>query len=394
MALDADQVRNANTIIRVGRSLGASDRDVTIALMTALQESGLRNLDHGDRDSVGLFQQRGPWGSFEERTNPIESAKMFFKGGKGGQPGLFSKRGRSQMSLTQAAQSVQVSAFPNAYAKHQGLAEQLLAGAGGTPGPSGAASTSTSAPGISGVASKVAAASPLNMAPSSIPDPVKSPGIVMDGAAPSDSDATLDPAALGARSLDLGRGLDTGRKLAGNLAGDEPTGVALSDAAVSPSLPKVTQDEFASVMGGVKLPGPYSGEPAPAGASGVRKRVIDEAMTWMGTPYVWGGTSKSGVDCSGYVQAVFAKFGVNLPRISFQQATYGKRLNQSQAQPGDLYAEDNSPRNHGADHIAIYLGNGWIAEAPHPGARVIKRKLSGKEQNGWYVSMQGVLGAK
>lgn len=125
VGLNPDQLKNASTIASVGRSLGASSRDIVIALMTAMQESTLRNISYGDRDSVGLFQQRAPWGSFDDRTNPRESARMFFQGGQGGQPGLFSKRGRNDMSLAQAAQAVQVSAYPDAYAKWQAMAEAL-----------------------------------------------------------------------------------------------------------------------------------------------------------------------------------------------------------------------------------------------------------------------------
>lgn len=125
VGLGAEQLKNASTIASVGRSLGASSRDIIIALMTAMQESTLRNISYGDRDSVGLFQQRAPWGSFADRTNPRESARMFFQGGKGGQPGLFSKGGRNAMSLAQAAQAVQVSAYPDAYAKWEDMARAL-----------------------------------------------------------------------------------------------------------------------------------------------------------------------------------------------------------------------------------------------------------------------------
>lgn len=132
MALSADQVRNAQIIVSVGRSLGASSRDILIALMTALQESGLRSgltEARSDRDSAGLFQQRRAWapgGSESYRLNPYNAARMFFLGGHQGQRGLFDFRNRNSMSLTRAAQAVQVSAFPNAYAKHEGTARALM----------------------------------------------------------------------------------------------------------------------------------------------------------------------------------------------------------------------------------------------------------------------------
>jgi len=88
--------------------------------------------------------------------------------------------------------------------------------------------------------------------------------------------------------------------------------------------------------------------------------VVAEAKEFLGLPYVWGGNSKEkGVDCSGLVQQVYKKFGIELPRLSADQARQGTAVaNLSQAKPGDLLAWDNSSRNSGADHIAIYIGNG------------------------------------
>lgn len=125
--LSAEQLRNARTIISVGRTMGASQRDLTIALMTAYQESRLRNLNYGDRDSLGLFQQRpsSGWGSPSQVTNPLYSARKFFSA-------LFKISGRNRMSLTGAAQAVQRSAFPNAYARWEALARGILNGSNGT----------------------------------------------------------------------------------------------------------------------------------------------------------------------------------------------------------------------------------------------------------------------
>lgn len=129
-----EQLRNARAIINVGRQVGASPRDILIGLMTAFQESGMRNLNYGDRDSLGLFQQRAGWAPRSARLDPIASARMFFTGGlKPGTPGLLDNGRRNSMSLTQAAQWVQRSAFPNAYAKHQGRASDLLKFLGFSP---------------------------------------------------------------------------------------------------------------------------------------------------------------------------------------------------------------------------------------------------------------------
>jgi murein DD-endopeptidase MepM/ murein hydrolase activator NlpD len=142
-ALDAAQIKNAVTIANTASQLGASARDIKIALITAMTESGLRNLDYGDRDSVGLFQQRDAWGSFADRTNPVAATKMFFQGGAAGQRGLFDFPDRGDMSMGEAAQAVQVSAFPGRYATWLPMVNELFSaihggsGAGYVPGMGG-----------------------------------------------------------------------------------------------------------------------------------------------------------------------------------------------------------------------------------------------------------------
>ncbi len=127
--LSAEQWRNAATIVSVGRSLGVPQRGLVVALAAAMQESSLRNLSHGDRDSVGLFQQRPSqgWGSAASLQDPATAAKRFFAGNPGKTRGLLGVSGWASMSVTDAAQAVQVSAYPTAYAKWAGPAETWLA---------------------------------------------------------------------------------------------------------------------------------------------------------------------------------------------------------------------------------------------------------------------------
>jgi hypothetical protein len=126
--MTAEMKSNAETIYKIGRSLGVSDYGIVIALATAMQESGLRNINYGDRDSVGLFQQRpsAHWGSVAQIMNPEYSARAFFGGRTsptyGAARGLLDINNWSAMSLTQAAQAVQISAYPNAYAKWEASA--------------------------------------------------------------------------------------------------------------------------------------------------------------------------------------------------------------------------------------------------------------------------------
>ncbi|MCX5204414.1 hypothetical protein OG897_23540 [Streptomyces sp. NBC_00237] len=112
--LTAEQAVNAATISSVGTARGMPERAVTIALATALQESALRNIRHGDRDSLGLFQQRPSqgWGTEKQILDPAYSAGRFYQH-------LTEVPGYSRLPLTVAAQRVQKSGFPQAYAKHE-----------------------------------------------------------------------------------------------------------------------------------------------------------------------------------------------------------------------------------------------------------------------------------
>jgi cell wall-associated NlpC family hydrolase len=124
----------------------------------------------------------------------------------------------------------------------------------------------------------------------------------------------------------------------------------------------------------------------PDSGTGIGSKIVTAAEKMLGLPYVWGGESASGVDCSGLVALAYKAAGITLPRISFQQANSGTRIDLAHARPGDLIAWDNSPRNPGADHIAIYLGGGKIIEAAAPGTNVRIRTL-GAGENYWAVKM-------
>ncbi|MGW1958480.1 heavy metal transporter [Streptomyces sp. NPDC001920] len=117
-----EQAVNAATIAAVGTGRGLPERAVTIALATALQESALRNISHGDRDSLGLFQQRPSqgWGTERQIMDPIYSAGIFYEH-------LVKVRDYTRLPLTVAAQRVQRSGFPEAYAKHEPDATLLAA---------------------------------------------------------------------------------------------------------------------------------------------------------------------------------------------------------------------------------------------------------------------------
>ncbi len=121
--MNQEMKQNAQVIYRVGKDLGVSDYGIVIALAAAMQESSLVNIDYGDRDSVGLFQQRPSqgWGTIAQIMDPKYSARAFYGGPTGPNAGkirgLLDIKNWSTMSLAKAAQAVQISAFPDAYQK-------------------------------------------------------------------------------------------------------------------------------------------------------------------------------------------------------------------------------------------------------------------------------------
>ena len=118
--LPSEQVPNAQTIVATGISLDVPKKGQVIALATAMQESRLRNLNYGDRDSLGLFQQRPSqgWGTARQIRDPVYASEQFYKH-------LLKIDGWQQMTVTQAAQAVQQSGLPDAYAQWENLSTAL-----------------------------------------------------------------------------------------------------------------------------------------------------------------------------------------------------------------------------------------------------------------------------
>jgi cell wall-associated NlpC family hydrolase len=136
--------------------------------------------------------------------------------------------------------------------------------------------------------------------------------------------------------------------------------------------------------------GPFKGDLSQSNAE--RNAIVRKAESYRGMWYKWGGASPStSFDCSGLVQYVYGRFGIHLPRISNQQAMVGRTTSLANLKPGDLVAWDNSSRNKGADHIAIYVGGGMVMEAAHTGSQLRVRKL-GRNEGAWGVSLSQYLG--
>ncbi len=96
------------------------------------------------------------------------------------------------------------------------------------------------------------------------------------------------------------------------------------------------------------------------------KSIIETAMQYLGVPYVWGGTTPDGFDCSGLVQYVFAQNGISLPRTTYEQQAVVAPVSLDALQPGDLVFWGES-----AYHVGIYIGDGLYIHAPAPGQNVM-----------------------
>lgn len=117
-------------------------------------------------------------------------------------------------------------------------------------------------------------------------------------------------------------------------------------------------DEYGNVIDSSNTvdPSEYESSSSSSSSSGTGSSVVDFATQFVGNPYVWGGTSLTdGADCSGFVQSIYANFGVDLPRTSYEQQNAGTEVSYEDAQPGDLICYGG--------HVAIYMGDGKIVHA-------------------------------
>jgi cell wall-associated NlpC family hydrolase len=281
--LDAGQIGNAASIVATGQRLGVPRQGWIIGIATAMQESKLDNTltpAQSDRDSAGMFQQRAAWGPLSVRMDPTGSSEMFYSGGRAGQRGLLDISGWQLMSMTAAAQAVQVSAFPDAYAQWERLA-------------------------ISTVAALTAEADPGNPAPAGFDRAVRSCGT---RAAPASWTA-----------------------LAGRTDGEN---------------------------------------------------AVNAAARWIGTPYSWGGGTRTGpsegfaqgagtvgFDCSGLVlYSWWQAAQVELPHSAASIASSTTPVPREQIQAGDILSF--ATEGGGVSHDGLADGRGGMVHAPSTGKNI------------------------
>ena len=168
------------------------------------------------------------------------------------------------------------------------------------------------------------------------------------------------------------------RQLLSSIRG-EIARIKAAEAAQQRQLEASAQARLASAGPAPSVTGVGVGASTPEGSTvappNVHGGVVGIAMHYLGVPYVWGGASPRGFDCSGLVMYVFAQIGVSLPHSSYAQYNMGTPVSISQLQPGDLVFFA------GASHVGIYIGGGQFIHAPHTGDVVKISSLSG-----WYSS--------
>jgi peptidoglycan DL-endopeptidase CwlO len=249
--LKEEQRQNVALIIQIGKERQLPPLAWQVAIQAGMTESGLRNLDYGDRDSLGMFQMRPSmgWGTPEQVKDPNYSIRKFYDV-------LVKVPNWEQQRPGESAQDVERSAFPDRYHKWEPMAAHLIGNVGLVPDPTG-----------------------------------------------------------------CGQG----------------TGLLV---------------------------------PAPSEAIG---RAIQWATGQLGKRYQWGATTtqQDSFDCSSLMLQAYRSIGITLPRVSRQQYRAGAMLAVEQAQPGDLLfwaSHTNDPNT--IHHVAMYIGDGKIVEAPRTGVPV------------------------
>lgn len=118
-----------------------------------------------------------------------------------------------------------------------------------------------------------------------------------------------------------------------------------------------------------------------------QKRIVENAQDWLGVPYLWGGNTKRGVDCSGLVKNVYDEVGINLPRTAQTQYDYSEKIKDNQRRTGDLVFFSKGKK---ISHVGIYIGDGEIIHSAS-GKGVVRQSLSDSYLQSIYVGTGRVL---
>ncbi|GAA2653530.1 C40 family peptidase [Nonomuraea recticatena] len=376
VGLSREQAANAQAIVDVATDLNLPRRAAVIGIATALQESDLKDGVVGDNGQAhGIFQQHPQhgWGTHAQVTDPNYAARTFYK--------RLIKVGKwDTRPLTEAAQAVQRSAFPDAYAKHEPHAEKIVAALTMTPEAS-----STSRPTSPKDGRPITGDDPPRLTShdrATISDSIEaaaSLGIPRE-AVVDDLAATLRRAAPQAE----GEGLDSGDHK--HQAEQLVTSLTKKLCAKLSALATKTKD----------LPGEIVRDVATI--TGRALKAVTAALDQRGVKYSWGGggpsgpsygigrgASTKGFDCSGLTEYAWAKAGLGIGGTTYEQVKSGSHIPRSQVKAGDLVFYETNSGIPGPDHVGLAINNKEMVNAPHTGAVV---RVDSIDRNGYSTAIR------
>jgi cell wall-associated NlpC family hydrolase len=176
---------------------------------------------------------------------------------------------------------------------------------------------------------------------------------------------------LGLNAVYYASGPETGSRLYRVRFGDFPTREAARAKAEALRKSGVIQEFYI-----VAPEEPPMARVSPKDEGGLRSNLVETAKSYLGVPYLWGGTSSAGFDCSGLTMAVYRLNGLQMPRNSREQYTAGAPVAMNRIKPGDLlfFTTDGSGK---VSHVGIYIGGDSFIDAPKHGRRISKELLAG-----------------
>jgi cell wall-associated NlpC family hydrolase len=424
--MDDEQRKNANAILDTGVSqlvpLNATlvRKMLVMSIMCVIQESTLRNLRGGDRDSVGLFQQRGSMGWPASRDIPVDSAAFFAALRK-------VVTAQPDIQYYAAVQAVQRSGFPTAYAQWRTEAERIVTAYGEPGGDVGAANNQASSSllatqadyefyrGVPPTTKKAGWGKESSWdAIQRLANEVQFRAFFVSGTFyyVSDDDllksqpvAVLDESSQGVDSID-GTYAEGTKSASITLVCECSRWVAPPGSVIqlknmgpwdgrwlvndinrsmfsrqatitlkkrTPILPEPAASNLASETGGTPVPATYSGTPVgpptvPDPTSAAGKAVL-AAESQLGLPYRWGAELEDvSFDCSGLMQFAYGKAGLSIPRVAQAQYDYGILVMDGSLKEGDLLFFGANSRS--IEHVGMYVGDDTMIQAPHTGAFV------------------------